>query len=110
MALSRQVNETGRIIFLVTSITVIINELKNAKKEGEKDKNDKLDGVVNEHNHKEIHFKLLDKKAEIKNRDTKKVKFKKDVVLFNLKKNSRLKEATDRRKVKKQKIAPNLTS
>lgn len=34
LALSRQVNDTGRIVLPVISITVMTRELKNAKKEG----------------------------------------------------------------------------
>jgi len=97
LALNRQVKETGRIDFPVTSIIVMIKELKNAKKETRKVKNARFDGVVNEHNQTDTPLKFLERNEEIKKSDTKKVKFKKDVVLFKPRKNSRLNEATDNR-------------
>jgi hypothetical protein len=56
--------------------------------------------VVNEHNQTDTPLKFLERNEEIKNSDTKKVKFKKEVVLFKPKKNSRLNEATDNRNTK----------
>jgi hypothetical protein len=101
LALNRQVKETGRIDFPVTSITVIIKELKNAKKETRKVKNARFDGVVNEHSQRDTPLKFLQRYEEIKKSDTKKVKFRKDVVLFKPRKNSRLNEVTDSRNTKK---------
>jgi actin-related protein len=58
--------------------------------------------VVNEHNQTDTPLKFLERNEEIKNSDTKKVKFKKEVVLFKPKKNSKLNEATDNRNTKKR--------
>jgi hypothetical protein len=56
--------------------------------------------VVNEHNQIDTPLKFLERNEEIKNSDTKKVKFKKEVVLFKPRKNSKLNEATDNRNTK----------
>jgi len=100
LAPKRQVNDTGRISLPVTSITVITKELKKAVNDGTKLRKERLEGVVNEHNQNETHLKFLTKKEEIKNSDTKKVKFKKEVVLLSPTKNSKFSEATAKRKTK----------
>lgn len=96
----RQVREIGRMHFPTISIIVIIRELKNCKGINWKPKKYRLEGVVKERRNKELFFRFNSKNKEIKKKDSRKIKFKKEVTPFRPIKKRKLSKETAKRKIK----------